>query len=674
MMKRGLFRGVLMAALVCLGASYLPARGAAVEADPVYALFDFERTESFWDFPCPSDAFYRPGRGIDLAGYPAGHSPVSRKAVNNYVGRLGESSFGFGLNSAVYFRMSGPIRELPGELFEPSAADPVFIVSLADAPSFIPLKLKVYRSSLGDPAVAPNLIAVVPRLGLAFQSNTTYAAVIRRGLMDSRGRAVQRPPAFDSWINGDDPELCALLDPAPFISALSRIGLSPDDVLVATVFTTMDLTGAYDLVKKDMYRRLERPPYDRVIKFREVKSLRVHQGRTPSRKSAMVYTVQYADGTEEHTYFMGMGTKEDIIEFNDDFPHRVFELYIHTPNYQGPLSDRPYGKKLIWRDLNVRTGRIGFEQGPDGELKLLTEPEPEPIRITLLIPRDENGGMKKNCPVIIWDHGTGGSAYSPIRRLSPDDDMLRPLKVYANHGVAVVGIDGPLHGKRYETVDQGYVLAWDYFNMLNIYAFQGNLMQGGVDSAAVYHFVRKHLNHYLAGNDVLGRGDLLDPERAIKGGHSLGGIVSHMGMYMAGYDAALLSGDGEKWPLSLLDTKNRNEYQAYFGVLLGTPVWAWNRIDEFHPNINLFLTLLEPANPVNYCHNTDVPITFFAGKDDSHVSNQSTFALDRACPNSKVIMFEPSKKYDSHYCTWREERAVEEFDRFVNEFLENHPQ
>ena len=64
--------------------------------------------------------------------------------------------------------------------------------------------------------------------------------------------------------------------------------------------------------------------------------------------------------------------------------------------------------------------------------------------------------MKNNCPVIIWDHGTGGSAYSPIRRLSPDDNMRRPLEVYARYGVAVVGIDGPLHGKRYEMVDRGY--------------------------------------------------------------------------------------------------------------------------------------------------------------------------------------------------------------------------
>jgi hypothetical protein len=663
-----------MAALVFLCVPVLSVHGAGAEAGAVYALFDFERSESFWDFPYPSDAFYRPGRGIDLAGFPAGPSPVSKKVVNNYVDRLGESSLGFGLNSAVYFRLSGPIRELPAELFEPSADDPVFIMSLDDEVEFIPIKLRFYRRSYGDPAIASNLLAVVPRPGRAFQGDTAYAAIIRRGLLDADGRAVQRPPAFDAWMNENDPELCGLLDPAPLVAALSRVGLSPDDVLVATVFTTMDLTGAYDLIKDDLYRRLEGPPYDRVIRFNEVKSLRVRQGLTPSRKPAMVYTSEYADGTEERTYFMGAGTKKDVIEFDDEFPHRVFELYIHTPNYQGPLSDRPYGKKLIWRDLNVKTGRVRFEQSGDGRLKLLAGPEPEPIRITLLIPRDPNGGLKSNCPVLIWDHGTGGSAYSPIRRLSPEDDMRRPLEVYAKHGVAVVGIDGPLHGKRYEMVDQGYVLAWDYFNMLNIYAFQGNLMQGGVDSAAVYNFVRNHLNDFLAGEDALSQGDLLDPERAIKGGHSLGGIVSHMGLYMADYDAALLSGDGEKWPLSLFDTKNRKSYQVYFGLLFGTPLWALGRIDEFHPDINLFLTLLEPANPVNYCYNTDTPITFFAGKDDSHVSNQSTYALDRACPNSKVIMFEPSEKYDSHYCTWREERAVEEFDLFISEFLENHPQ
>ncbi len=636
------------------------------------ALFDLSRSKSFWDFPFPSDAFHRPGQGVDLSGYPAGATPISRRLISDYLDRMKESCLGFGLNSSVYFRFSGPIQGLPARIDRPSALDPVFIFSLEQDPAFIPLKLRFYKFSLGDPALASNLLVLLPQPGAAFQSHTTYAAVVRKSLKDEDGQTINRPGEFDAWIKGEDSPLSSLLDPAPFLACLARIGLNPDDVIVATVFTTMDLTGAYDLIKADLYHRLEQAPYDQVIQFHEVKRLLVHQGKTPSGRRAKVYTAEYADGEKEDTYFSGVRAREDIIDFSQrDFPHRVFELYIYTPNYQGRLSDRPYGLKMPWRDGRLRTGRIIFKESGDGRLSL--EAEPEPIRFTLLVPRNEAGKMKTNCPVIIWDHGTGGSAYSPIRRLSPEDNMRRPLEVYARYGVAVVGIDGPLHGKRYEMKDEGYKLAWNYFNMLNIYAFQGNLMQAGVDSAAVYHFVRHHLNDFLAREDVLGREDILDPELAIKGGHSLGGIVSHMGLYMADYDAALLSGDGEKWPLSLLDTANRRQYQMLAGMLIGSPPWAYKRLDEFHPLVNLLLTLLEPANPVNYCYHTDTPVTFFAGKGDTHVSNASTYALDRACPNSRVIMFEPSGDYDSHYCTWREDAAVKEFDKFFAELFEDNP-
>ena len=65
----------------------------------------------------------------------------------------------------------------------------------------------------------------------------------------------------------------------------------------------------------------------------------------------------------------------------------------------------------------------------------------------------------------------------------------------------------------------------------------------------------------------------------------------------------------------------------------------------------------------------DTPVTFFAGLDDSHVSNESTYALNLACPDSRVVMFQPSGDYDSHYCTWREDAAVEEFDLFFFKLL-----
>jgi hypothetical protein len=639
----------------------------------VEALFDVSRDETFFDFPYPSDAFYRQGDGINLSGYPLGATPVSKKLIRNYVDRLHESSFGFGLNSAVYFRFSEDIQDLPESIDDPSAKHPVFIFSLEENPVYVPLYLKYYQHGFGDPVIPSNLLVLLPQPGAGFRSGVRYAAVVTKGLKDAEGNEVERSAEFDAWIRGDD-DLCSLIDPGLLLEGLASTGLRPEEVVCATVFTTIDLTGAYELIRDDLYERLEGPPYDEVTRFREVKRLVVHQGKTPSGKRARVYTAEYTDGTSEDTYFSGFRTKEDIIDLSrGNFPHRVFELYIYTPNYQGRLDERPYGSKKPWQDLNYRTGRIKFEQTEEGELVLDVEPEPESIRITLLIPRDDEGGMKSGCPVIIWDHGTGGSAYSPIRRLSYEDNMRRPLEVYAKHGVAVVGIDGPLHGKRYEMVDHGYMVAWNYFNMLNYYAFQGNLMQGGVDSAAVYHFVRNILNDFLARDDVLARGDLLNPEVAIKGGHSLGGIVSHMGLYMADYDAAILSGDGEKWPLSLLDTKHRKQYQFMAGMMTGSPPWTWKRIDGFHPHVNLILTWLEPANPVNYCYDTYVPITFFAGKGDTHVSNRSTYALDRACPYSRLIMFEPSGDYDSHYCTWREDKAVQEFENFFKEFFESNP-
>lgn len=183
----------------------------------------------FFARPFPRDDRKLPSGALDLAGFPAQIGLLGR-----WMADLGKSTYGFGLNSGVFFRLSGPIDPAtlpatPEASLLPDAS--VFLVDL-DHDKRIPL-LARFEPFEGNYA-GPNLLGLMPLPGLALAPATRYAAIITRRVEAMGGGAIGRASGLD---------LSAALY-APVRDWLTRKGeLAQADIAGVTVFTTANPQG-----------------------------------------------------------------------------------------------------------------------------------------------------------------------------------------------------------------------------------------------------------------------------------------------------------------------------------------------------------------------------------------------------------------------------------------------
>jgi pimeloyl-ACP methyl ester carboxylesterase len=670
-MKKGFFACFIIA-VVFLGAAF-PCKAAEIKGEPVYALFDIGRSRSFWDFPWPSDAFLTGHGTVDLSGYPGGYVWPVRSFIQELKARFSESVYGFGLNSPIFFRFSGPLDPglIPCQIENPCAADPFLIIRIhGKGPRLIPLAARYWDRARGDPYLSNHMLSLLPMIGKGLYPGTTYAAVITHRVHSANNIALKRSPAFDElWKGRGDPKLIQAFRLEELKAALSEIGLEENRVVAATVFTTWDTDRIAEELAKSIRQNIQNAPYGVITGFKEVREVELHWSKTPSGKKAFTYTVRYVSGGEDHTYVGGGPSGEEVIEISPEkYPYRVFEGRTYTPNFQGPLSDKPYGSRWILPDMKNRTGRIKFSKDVDGQLVLDVEPVPEPVRFALYLPHDGTGRIRTGCPVIIWETGTGGTAYSPVRRLFPEDKTIEVLKVMARHGFAIICYDLQLHGQRYPLLDEGMNLSLTYNNMLNPYGMQGNIMQSCIDGAAMNYLALLYLNDFLAGREEIAKADVLAPDKMMLFGHSLGGGLGHMTLHLAQFDHALLSGGSghEMLFMERTDQMPLDQTKALAAVA-GIPAWGWSRFGLFHPLPPILTTLLEPCESLNYAYGVTTPTTYFMGIGDVHVPNECTRALHAANPVSVLVEYEASSSYDPHFCTWREQVAYDRLDQLLTE-------
>lgn len=678
----------------CTGADIIPGLADAE------ALFDQSRSGGFFDFPFPSDLQVNPGGTIDLDGFPTG-SGFGKLLFDSYLETAGEITFGFGLNSPVYFRFSQPVLScsVPGELADPSAGDPVFLVTLSGDPSFVPLQTRLVEEPGGDPFLTEHLLALLPEAGYPLESGKAYLAVITDRVLGGNGRPVRRSAAGNAFLNGEESALGDVLRLDAVRSRLAGLGVAEERVVAVTVFTTQDVVTQYRLLKESVDQVID-DGYLEITGWREVERMAYSVGTTPSGNEAIVLTVDYTNGEQSETYFAYETDHRDkTVEINQlNHPYRVFEGWINTVSFQGP-GGKPFttGGEFPIGDLDLDTGRMNF-QSSGGELRLTSLPQPEPMRITVLIPHDGDGELLRECSVLVWDHGTGGSAYNPVQRVEPDDDGSRVLEILASHGVAVVSRDQPLFGKRYEVVDAGLNPWVTFYNFLNIGAFRDNFRQAGIDTYVLSRLVRSRLNDFLVQQGLAEAPDLLDPEPFLKFGHSLGGFTSQLALgFLSGegfYREAFLSGAGGlialfisdslilrhlvQYPevqallplLGLADVDDTITFPELLGAMSGIPAEVLDRVDRFHPLFGLFQTLVDPGDPINFSREVDIPVTYLMGIGDWQVPNSSTRALINAVADAELVECEPTGDYDPHYCTFREEEAFREWGEFFSRAAE----
>jgi predicted small lipoprotein YifL len=599
-----------------------------------------DRSAHWLDRPFPSDELLVDGR-IDYTLLPEADSDIGELMIRGWAEQASEAVTGFSPLAAIYLRFEAPLDvadRYPGD-----PGDPIRLYSL-DSGDQVPVDVRFYEDPGGDPYLAEDLLVIAPDPAHPLRSGERYAAVVDTTLA---------APA-EGWTR--PPEIA-------------------HDVAAATIFTVQDSLGQLRALRDAADAALDADPsLLEPLDLRQVVGLSFAQSTTPSGEPATAVTAHFADGGEEVTYLDDRDTLEDwSLDLSDD-PMAIWQATIHTVAFQD-LSEQPYASPGIGllNDFARRgDGWIDF----DAEGNPLATPAPEPMRIVLQIPKT-GGGF----PVITWDHGTGGHAYSAVQRIGPDDDGARVRADLAAGGVAVVSRDQPLYGQRYPLIDEGFTGSLGFYNIGNLPCFRDNQRQGAVDRWVLHRFTRDVLPDYFDTN----------PDRIGAFGHSLGSVTAHLGLALAGGDGAessLMSGTGGYFTYYILETgllsggSNNTVVEQLgpllgedldpdagaselLGALLGLPDEARARVDRFHPVLGLFQVIMDGSDALAVARHQVTPETIVLGLEDLQVPEVTTRWLADATPDAEVIECQRQDEYDGHYCTFREEAGLSSFGDYA---------
>lgn len=252
-----------------------------------------------------------------------------------------------------------------------------------------------------------------------------------------------------------------------------------------------------------------------------------------------------------------------------------YDLYQGTyeaPNYQE--GDPPYA---------MTGGRIALDA--NGKPRVVRT---ETLRFALTVPRGEI--PTAGWPVVLYAHGTGGSymsfVYDGSASSAADAEDAAGTTIAK---MAMISIDQVLHGPRDPTASNPELT---FYNIQNLLAARDNVKQGALDDFTLLRLV-ENLNVPAAPST---RAPIrFDPDRIYFKGHSQGGQTGPLFLaFEPKVKAAILSGAGAMLSLALLGKTEPVNIPAVVEALVG------EKVDEFHPLLNLIQSFLESADPNNY--------------------------------------------------------------------------
>jgi len=296
----------------------------------------------------------------------------------------------------------------------------------------------------------------------------------------------------------------------------------------------------------------------------------------------------------------------DLLDVQERY--RVFEGF-----YQGPLfmhGEKPYA---------ASGGELRFR---DGE-PLVSEWESQ--RFALSVPNGEppDGGW----PVVIYQHGTGGSYRSP----NNSDDSKEPAVQWASAGVAGFAIELPLHGLRGtpDTLEELHT-----FNLVQPDSGINTMRQGAADALWVAKALADGPSFRRPNGEIV----RINPERIAFMGHSQGGIsgaiaAPWMGRYTSGL---MLSGAGGLLAIAAVERKDILDFEVVIRGLLQMD--EDTELSQLHPVLGAVQGFADPTDPVNYAggwfdgrfDSPSVPILLTSGVDDEQTPRETAEALAAA--------------------------------------------
>jgi len=629
---------------------------ATYNPDPVLTvvqpIVDPSRATHYFDMPFPSDDLLTDDGTPDLTDYPVFGTEVAEPIVDGWRSRLESVAQGFGNNTAAYFRFSGAISVPRSTMGTPY--DPVLLIDM-ETGERIPLETRFVVDPGGDPSLATYLLSFAPALGHPPRSGAKLAAVVT-----TKSGATFVDEGVDAI-------------PAGVTEALALAGVTAAPV-VATVYTVQDVTGQLQQLVTDANARFDAAPDPWAdVTLKRVIKMSYTQGTTPSGNDATVLEVTFDDATTERSYQSALTDDTGVHTIDmDAWPMAVYQAQVPVWNYSG-LDDRPYMNPSISHlyDTARESGWIDFANG-----QLTAVPDADSTRVTISVPKGPDGEPIENARVLMYDHGTGGTAYHAVQRRNKYDDCDALARVLADEGWAIIGRDQPLYGTRYPLIDEGYGASLGFYNIVNLPAFRDNQRQGAVEALQVRRFLTEALNDKLAASGTGGSIDTSAPMRRL--GHSLGSVTVNLGTAATAdqWEATFLSGTGGVFTHYFLDTGLIDQFDstliatlfglfdaetpeeitapAALGAALGLAEDDWARIDRFHPIIQLFQWTMDPSDPMAVVRDQAAPSLVFLGEGDYQVPNFTTRALDQGLPDSQLVNCAASSDYDPHWCLHRE--------------------
>jgi pimeloyl-ACP methyl ester carboxylesterase len=559
---RILFAVLLPAALACAtlttGCSEEPADTSKPVVEPKLGDPDFDPHEGeetgavaafdvagkgWYSMPFPSDMRRKSDGSIDLSGFPEPREGEFVDLLKTYL-TLGKVLDGWGLQPTVYVKFDVALdqKQLPTAK-ETTNQDFMFLINVTPDSKHrgeqVPLRWRVSPDKRGQ-LLEANMLMVQPTWGTPLRPKSTYAFVLRRGVRDDNNKVLKRPVALAAIIDTATGASTEALDPK--YEKLAKTFKPLTDAIADKTITVppMDIAAASVMTTGDPVGPL--------------RTLAKHVRSDTKREKA--------------------------IGWKADPPKKNFRLirgkYV-APNFQ--QGEPPYTSK-----------GGGFVFDKDGKPVVQAT---ELMDVAVAVPNDRSQEVGGKLPVVIYSHGTGGS-YDGFSK----GGKLNVAELLTKQGLAVIGINQPLHGVRSGKDLDKRVLQLATFNYLNPPSGRSVFRQGALDNVFLLEMLREgKLNIPAAA--APGNTDVqFDANRMMFMGHSQGGVV---GVLLATVEphfrAFMLSGAGGGLSLTAVMRKDIVNFPELIQNILGLDD---GELSEFHPGISLIQLLVDITDPLSY--------------------------------------------------------------------------
>lgn len=522
------------------------AASAPASSGPVALVFA-PGGRGFFDLPWPLDARRGPEGRPDLDGLPNPRGEAFLERIR----RLAEVQPGFSPTGTISFRFDGPLRApVDDPLASVTSSALAFVVDVDPrspergrrAPVHVAL---TERADSFRPA---HLLQLLPVPGRGLRVNTTYAALVLRDLGDARGEPLALQPTLRALLAGETPpdapsgpggEALARAY-APLVAALPSLGLTPDDVAAATVFTTGDPTAR---LRRQVAHVSALPP---LAPSEPLRARAAFEGFV-ALEGALDLPL-YQDGSPPYLFWGGRQvTDAQGLPVKQGAARAPFQLSIPS----GPMPPGGYPLYL-------------YVHGTGGVEGQAIDRGRQPARDVAAPP---GSGLARDAAAVGWATACVAGPFSPTR-------------------LGALAADGYLA-----------------YNFLNPVALRDNFAQMILEQVQFLRaLLALRIDPALCPqSDASAAPDgviRFDPARLVVGGQSLGSYLSGMlGALLPDWKGVILSGAGGSWVEFAFSPRVPFRLIALVEAL-ALPLGE--RLDRFHPMIMAFDLACGPADNTHY--------------------------------------------------------------------------